>query len=79
VQYWDSRYASETEPFEWYYPYPYFRYVYGVFFAVAASMFMCVFVMYREIINEYVARDKSVMVAGCGNSNMLQDMAEVET
>lgn len=25
VQFWDARYAEETEPFEWYYPYSYFR------------------------------------------------------
>lgn len=25
VQFWDARYAEEIEPFEWYYPYNYFR------------------------------------------------------
>lgn len=25
VQFWDMRYANEHEPFEWYYPYDYFR------------------------------------------------------
>jgi SAM-dependent methyltransferase len=54
IQYWDMRYANEHEPFEWYYPYEYFR----------------------ETIMEYVPLDKKVLIAGCGSSNMLGDMAE---
>lgn len=54
IQFWDDRYAKETEPFEWYYGYEYFR----------------------ETIQEYVKKDAKVMVAGCGSSNMLIEMAE---
>lgn len=53
VQFWDERYAKETDPFEWYYGYDFFKY----------------------IIREWVARESHVMVAGCGSSNMLEDMA----
>lgn len=54
VQFWDDRFANDPEPFEWYYPYAYFR----------------------ETICEYIQKDQSVIVAGCGNSNMLEDMAK---
>jgi ubiquinone/menaquinone biosynthesis C-methylase UbiE len=54
VQFWDARYAQEHEPWEWYYPYEFFR----------------------ETISENVSLSDKVMVAGCGSSNMLGDMAD---
>jgi SAM-dependent methyltransferase len=54
IQFWDLRYASEHEPFEWYYGYEYFR----------------------DTIRDAIPLDKRVMIAGCGSSNMLGDMAE---
>lgn len=54
VQFWDLRYASEHEPFEWYYGYDYFQ----------------------ATIREKVPLDENVMIAGCGSSNMLGDMAD---
>jgi EEF1A lysine methyltransferase 4 len=52
IQFWDDRYADESEPFEWYYPYQYFR----------------------QTILDNIALDGHVMIAGCGTSNMLEDM-----
>jgi len=54
IQFWELKYASEYEPFEWYYGYSAFR----------------------ETIREYVPMNYKVMVAGCGSSNMLGDMAD---
>ncbi len=54
IQFWDSRYANEHEPFEWYFGYEYFR----------------------ETIMDYVPLDWNVLIAGCGTSNMLGDMAD---
>lgn len=52
-EFWDERYAKESEPFEWYYGYEYFKYT----------------------IREAIPLDSKVIVAGCGSSNMLEDMA----
>ena len=54
IQFWDLKYASEHEPFEWYYGYESFR----------------------ETIRDHIALDARVMVAGCGSSNMLGDLAD---
>jgi SAM-dependent methyltransferase len=54
VQFWDERYLVETEPFEWYHGYDY----------------------YRDPILENIELEKKVLVAGCGTSNMPEDMAE---
>lgn len=54
IQFWDLRYASEHEPFEWYYGYEFFR----------------------DTIRDNVPLNNKVMVAGCGSSNMLGDMAD---
>lgn len=54
IQFWDLRYASEHEPFEWYYGYDYFR----------------------DTIRDCIPLDRHVMIAGCGSSNMLGDMAD---
>jgi hypothetical protein len=54
IQFWDLKYATEHEPFEWYYGYDCFR----------------------ETIRDYVPRNEKVMIAGCGSSNMLGDMAD---
>ena len=54
IQFWDLKYATEHEPFEWYYGYETFK----------------------ETIREYIPLNKKVMIAGCGNSNMLGDMAD---
>lgn len=54
IQFWELKYASEHEPFEWYYGYSAFR----------------------ETIREYVPLNSKVMMAGCGSSNMLGDMAD---
>ena len=54
VQFWDERYLVETEPFEWYHGYEY----------------------YRDSILDSIELDKKVIVAGCGTSNMPEDMAE---
>jgi hypothetical protein len=54
IQFWDMRYASEHEPFEWYYGYEFFR----------------------DTIRDNVPLNAKVMVAGCGSSNMLGDMAD---
>jgi EEF1A lysine methyltransferase 4 len=55
VQFWDERYTSFPEPFEWYYGYE----------------------MFQVVINETFP-DKSVkiMIAGCGNSHFIEDMAD---
>lgn len=53
--FWDDRYSNEIEPFEWYYPYAYFK----------------------SSINDYCEKtDTTVLVAGCGSSHMLIDLAE---
>ena len=52
VQFWDERYITESEPFEWYHPFEY----------------------YRETILEEVELDQRVLIAGCGTSNMPEDM-----
>ena len=52
VQFWDDRYLVESEPFEWYHPYEY----------------------YRDAILDSIELDAKVMVAGCGSSNMPEDM-----
>lgn len=31
---------------------------------------------FRDTINEYIPQNRRVLVAGCGNSNMLEDMAK---
>lgn len=54
IQFWDLKYATEHEPFEWYYGYESFR----------------------ETIRDNVPLTEKVMVAGCGSSNMLGDMAD---
>lgn len=54
VQFWDLRYATEHEPFEWYYDYTYFM----------------------EPIKEHIPLDTKTMIAGCGSSNMVGDMAD---
>lgn len=54
VQFWDLRYASEHEPFEWYYDYTFFM----------------------EPIKEHIPLDTKTMIAGCGSSNMIGDMAD---
>lgn len=54
IQFWDLKYASEHEPFEWYYGYGHFR----------------------ETILDNIPLDSKVMIAGCGSSNMLGDMAD---
>jgi hypothetical protein len=54
IQFWDLKYATEHEPFEWYYGYDSFR----------------------ETIRDNVPLDAKVMVAGCGSSNLLGDMAD---
>lgn len=54
IQFWDLRYAEEHEPFEWYYPYDYFR----------------------DTIREHIPLEKKIMIAGCGSSNMIGDMAD---
>lgn len=53
ANFWDERYLSETEPFEWYYPYEVFRAILQGKFSFSAK----------------------VMIAGCGSSNMIEDMA----
>lgn len=52
VQFWDQRYLAESEPFEWYHPYEY----------------------YRTAITENIEFDRKIMVAGCGTSNMVEDL-----
>jgi len=54
IQFWDLKYATDHEPFEWYYGYESFR----------------------ETIRESIPLDTRVMLAGCGSSNMLGDMAD---
>jgi ubiquinone/menaquinone biosynthesis C-methylase UbiE len=53
VVFWDDRYVHDPEPFEWYYPYQYFR----------------------NILLDKLQLDMNIMIAGCGSSNMLEDMA----
>jgi ubiquinone/menaquinone biosynthesis C-methylase UbiE len=53
VNFWDERYVHDSEPFEWYYPYQYFR----------------------SILIDKLQLDMNIMIAGCGSSNMLEDMA----
>ena len=53
IQFWDLKYATEHEPFEWYYGYSSFR----------------------ETIRDSIPLTTKVLVAGCGSSNMLGDMA----
>ena len=53
MQFWDDKYLQDTEPFEWYYPYQYFR----------------------QPILDNIPLDGLVMVAGCGSSYMIEDMA----
>jgi EEF1A lysine methyltransferase 4 len=52
VQFWDDRYLVESEPFEWYHPYDY----------------------YRDAIMDSIKLESKVMVAGCGTSNMPEDL-----
>jgi len=52
VQFWDQRYMAESEPFEWYHPYEY----------------------YRAAITENIPFEKKVLIAGCGTSNMPEDL-----
>jgi SAM-dependent methyltransferase len=52
VMFWDDRYLRDPEPFEWYYPYKYFR----------------------TIINDNIAKEARILVAGCGNSHMVEDL-----
>ncbi len=52
VQFWDQRYIQESEPFEWYYPFEYFK----------------------GAVLDNIAFDKKVMIAGCGTSNMPEDL-----
>ena len=54
IQFWDLKYATEHEPFEWYYGYESFR----------------------ETIRDNISLDGKVMVAGCGSSNLVGDMAD---
>jgi hypothetical protein len=52
VQFWDERYLEESEPFEWYHAYEY----------------------YRDAIMDNIAVEGKVLVAGCGTSNMPEDL-----
>jgi SAM-dependent methyltransferase len=52
VQFWDERYLVETEPFEWYHGFEY----------------------YRDPILDNIEFDKKIIVAGCGTSNMPEDL-----
>ena len=52
VQFWDERYASDPEPFEWYYGYDFFK----------------------DVIRENIPLDSKVLIAGCGSSNLPEDM-----
>lgn len=54
IQFWDLKYASEHEAFEWYYGYGSFR----------------------ETIRDNISLDSNVMIAGCGSSNLIGDMAD---
>ena len=55
VQFWDERYASFPEPFEWYYDYS----------------------MFQDLINAVLPnKDAKIMIAGCGTSHLIDDMAE---
>eukprot|EP01041_Mallomonas_annulata_P012428 gene12428-26141_t len=54
ARFWDHRYSTDPEPFEWYYGYS----------------------KYKDIINEHIAQDKRIMIAGCGNSHFIDDMAD---
>jgi SAM-dependent methyltransferase len=52
VNFWDERYVTETEPFEWY----------------------CSFDKIPTIL-EVMELDFNILIAGCGNSNILEEMA----
>jgi EEF1A lysine methyltransferase 4 len=55
IQFWDERYSSFPEPFEWYYDY----------------------FTFKSIINdEFPNKDAKIMIAGCGNSHFIEDMAD---
>jgi hypothetical protein len=54
IQFWDLKYATDHEPFEWFYGYESFR----------------------DTIRDNIPLDAKVMLAGCGSSNMLGDMAD---
>ena len=55
IQFWDERYASFPEPFEWYYEYE----------------------MFRASINDVLPdKNAKIMIAGCGNSHFIEDMAD---
>ena len=56
INFWDSHYSAETEPFEWYFDY----------------------YVFKETINESVAKDAKVMIAGAGNSHMPEDVSTVQ-
>lgn len=52
IQFWDERYLVDSEPFEWFHGYDY----------------------YREVITDNIEPDRRIMVAGCGTSNMPEDL-----
>lgn len=52
VNFWDTYFAEDVEPFEWYFDYSTFK----------------------ETINENIKKEAKVMIAGCGNSHMLEDV-----